>query len=408
MAGPAVYAPAHNTYTTGQTDGTFPETLRTRYISDWVKALAPYTTPLLSSIEEGGPVVHFLHEWGQSYQLPHSAVLEGGINDSTTTVTVESGQGVRFQVWHVIKFLEDASDNAEEIAWVTAKSGDVLTVVRAQGTSNFAHDDACVIEIIGVAEPQNADHPRGSIQFGDLAYNYPQRFATSLQYDEFARWEPNLEFGEGDQIVTHIKRKMLDMKLLMEKTLFHGKRSAGLADSTPVTDKRPSLMGGLDQFIVTNIKDKNGAKLGIYDIEEKLGEIWDTAGENMPQVLLMSRKTKQIVNRMLDVLRGTNVGLTEKRLNLVWEQVEFETGTYFLGVSRRCPDGVIYGVDLDMMKIFPYKNQNWQTKVLPVSGSYEIRAVRGAFTFELKAEQAMFKIVDFNTNLAAYPTVFSV
>jgi hypothetical protein len=330
--------------------------------------------------------------------------LQTAVNNSVTTVVVPSGEGVRFQVYSVIKFMEDLSDNAEEIAWVQSISGDTLTVVRAQGTSGFAHDAGCVIEIIGVAEPQNVDHPRGQIQFGDLTYNYPQRYATSLQYDEFARWEPNLEFGEGDQIVTHIKRKMMDMKLLMEKTLFHGRRSAGLADSTPTTDKRPSLMGGLDQFIVTNALDKNGSKLSIYDIEDKLGQIWDTAGENMPQVLLMSRKTKQIVNRMLDVLRGTSVGLTETRVNLVWEQVQFETGTYFLGVSRRCPDGVIYGVDLDQMRILPYKNQNWQTKILPVAGAYEIRAVRGAFTFELKAEQSMFKIFDFNMSSAAYPS----
>jgi hypothetical protein len=400
---------SHNTYISSGTSGTFvgdaATGLRTRYIADWVRALAPYTTPLLSSLEVSSPATTFFHEWGQSYQLPHTSALAEALDTSETGVDVTTGHGVRFQVYSVIRVPEDASGNAAEIMWVQSIGTDTLTVVRAQGgTTAVAHDSGTTVEHIGVAEPHNVDHPRGSIIYGDTAGNYPQRFATSLQFDEFARWEPNLEFGDGDQLVKQISRKMKDLKLLVEKALFVGGRQAGQAD---VSAKLPSMFGGLDFFLTTNVTDVGGDPLSIYHIEEELASIWDTAGENMPRVILMSHNTKRILNRLLDATRGTGTGLGDTKLNLTWESVSFETGTYFLGVSRRCPDGDIYLVDLDMLRWVPYKNQDWQTVELPVAGAHEIRAVRGAFTFEVKGEASMARITDFDTTLANYSSPFA-
>lgn len=411
-AGSTANTYGHNTYISTDTDGTFPGDAatgsRTRYISDWVRALAPYTTPLLSSLSVGKPVNVFKHEWGQSYQLPHTVGLNEPLDNSETGIDVTTGHGVRVQPYMVIYIPEDSSNNAAEIVWVQSISGDTLTVVRGQGgTSAVAHDTGLTMDVIGVAEPQNVVHPRGSIIYGDTAFNYPQRFATSLQYDEFARWEPNLEFGNGDQLMKQIRRKQLDLKIGFEKALFRGGRQAGVADSTPDTDKRPSMFGGLNFFVTTNVTDKDNVKLSIMDIENQLANIWESAGENMPRVLLMNLKTKRIINRMMDAFRGSYTPMDENRARLVWESVTFETGTYFLGVSRRCYDSEVYGVDLDMLKIYPYQNQDWQTVELATQGAHEIRAIRGAFTFEVKAEASMFRITDFDINLASYPTPFA-
>jgi len=156
----------HNSYSTGVSGGAVPGDaatghLQRLFIADWMNALEPYETELLTRVKRGKTINQRKYEWGQGKQTPHrSAVGAGGVADGTaTTVPVAAGHGAYFQVYHLVKNLRTG-----EIFLVTAISTDNLTVVRAQsGTTGAAMTAGDVLEIFSIAEPQLQDHPKGPI-----------------------------------------------------------------------------------------------------------------------------------------------------------------------------------------------------------------------------------------------------
>jgi hypothetical protein len=77
-----------------------------------------------------------------------ATTLSAGINDVATTITLATGTGASFMggitlaPGNVDQFTAalDVDTTNEEIVFVTARSGDTLTVVRGQaGTTNISH-----------------------------------------------------------------------------------------------------------------------------------------------------------------------------------------------------------------------------------------------------------------------------
>jgi hypothetical protein len=77
-----------------------------------------------------------------------ATTLSAGINDVATTITLATGTGASFMggitlaPGNVDQFTAalDVDTTHEEIVFVTARSGDTLTVVRGQaGTTNISH-----------------------------------------------------------------------------------------------------------------------------------------------------------------------------------------------------------------------------------------------------------------------------
>lgn len=78
----------------------------------------------------------------------NATTLASGINDVATTITLATGTGASFMggitlaPGNVDQFTAalDVDTTNEEIVFVTARSGDTLTVVRGQaGTTNITH-----------------------------------------------------------------------------------------------------------------------------------------------------------------------------------------------------------------------------------------------------------------------------
>ena len=104
---------------------------------------------LLNRIGAGGCIATALkHIWPEDELNPNTATLTEGaeLSNSDTTVTVGSGEGVRFKIGTIFKFNER---NKTELLRVTAISTDDLTVVRGYGsTSGETHADGSEIMIV--------------------------------------------------------------------------------------------------------------------------------------------------------------------------------------------------------------------------------------------------------------------
>jgi hypothetical protein len=394
---------AANTYETAITGGTIPLANKKIYVASWAMRLEPYETPLLSTIGIGKAINQDVFYFGRSYQLPHSAAVSGALTNSATTINVVSGQGLRFQVYDVVSIKDYVSgstrtdESTKEIVWVTAISTDALTVTRAQGsTTGVTHLDGALLQIIGTALPQNTDHVLSPQRRGDQQYNVFQRFSGMAQADDAARHQPTYE-NETDILLADLAEETKMKKLELEMAIIQGGRQRGQPGSTTT----PSMMGGLDTFITSNVTNAGGAALSVYAIEAEIRDLWKAVGENKATKFLMNADTATIFDALLNPYRRATMDTNSA--NLTWDKIKFRFGVFDIAVSRWIPDGVIYGVDTKNMKVHPFEGMNWHTKDIETGGDYSKKSISGDFSLRLEREHTMFKFWNFDTNLDNYP-----
>jgi hypothetical protein len=394
---------AVNTYESSVSGGVLPAANKKIFVSNWAMRLEPYETPLLSTIGIGQAFKQDIVYFGQSYKLPNSSALaEADDGEAELELDVTSGHGTRFQVYDVIAVIDYVTgttrtdEETKEIMWVTAISNDSLTVTRAQGgTSAVAHASGALVQIIGTALPQNTDHVLSPVRRGDQKFNYFQRFTGMAQADEAARSMPTYE-NPTDILLADLETITKEKKEELEFSIIRGGRQRG-APGTPT----PSLMGGLDTFITTNVTDAGGASLSVYSIEAEIRDLWKAVGDNKATRLLMNADTATIFDSLLNPYRRATMDTTS--VNLTWDRMKFRFGTFEIAVSRNIPDGVIYGVRTEFMKVHPFEGLNWHTKDIATGGDYAKKSISGDFTFVLEKEHTMFKLWNFDTDLDNYP-----
>lgn len=385
----------HTSYPTSLAGGAVPGDAATGhvqrlFIADWMNALEPYETELYTRVKRGKTIKQRKYEWGQGVQTPHKTTAAGAVTAAATAIPVPTGNGAFFQVYHVVKNMR-----TQEIFIVSSILVDTLTVMRGQSSSVAAAMTAGdPLEIIGIAEPQLQDHPKGPITYGDISHNYTQRFATGLEYDEEARVTPNWEI-EGDQLIAQMKVKGRELKLLVEKSMIHGGRQAG-NPSGPIG----STFGGFQTFLTSNVIDLTNAPLSLYDIEDMTANVWDRNGGTQ-QTLLMSMKTKRIVSATLGPHREATV--KDDSINLTLKTMKLDTGDYTFTVSRYIPDGMIVGADLSTWALHPYQGLDWHTKVHETDGDYSWHSMSATMGFSVQKESQQFIIKGFDPNLSSYP-----
>lgn len=395
-----------NYFSNALTDGYIPGDAATghviRYIDGFVDALEPYDTPFLTTIGIGGEIDNPKPEWGQRYQLPHRITLDSNLTNVATTMVVDTGQGAYLQQYMVLKILD--STNGDEIVWIDQAPADWTgadspDIIRAQGgTSAVAHTAPLTVEVIGVAEPATVDHAESAYVFGDFQYNRFQRFGGMIPMDNLGRVTPNHEI-KGDQLLERIREKAKDFKLQLEKAIVHGKRQTGTPDDSA---KRPDLMGGIQQFLTTNVTDLNGAALTVASLEEATADVWDLVDDKLATTLYMNMNTKRIVSRLLEPIRFTNMGASQTSVDTRFTRVTLDTGTFNFVVSRYMPDGEIWGLNPRDLKVHPYKGGRWAIRDLETQGDYSKKAIWGTYTLIFKRERAAFRIHDFDTTLSNY------
>jgi hypothetical protein len=395
-----------NYYSNSLTDGYIPGDAATghvlRYIDGFVDALEPYDTPFLSTIGIGAELDNPKPEWGQRYQMPHRVTLDSNLTNVATTMVVDTGQGAYLQQYMVLKILD--STNGDEIVWIDQAPADWTgadspDIIRAQGgTVGVAHTAPLTVEVIGVAEPATVDHAESPYNFGDLQYNRFQRFGGMIPMDNLGRVTPNHEI-KGDQLVERIKEQAKLFKLQLEKAVVHGRRQVGTPDESA---KRPDMMGGIGQFLTTNVTDLNGAALTVASLEEATADVWDLVDTNLATTLYMNMNTKRILSRLLEPIRFTNMTPSQTSVDTRFTRVTLDTGTFNFVVSRYMPDGEIWGLNPRDLKIHPYKDSRWSIRELATQGDYSKQAIHGVYTLIFKRERAAFRIHDFDTTLSNY------
>ena len=394
---------AENTYDTGVTNGTIPLANKKINVVDWVMRLEPYETPMLSTIGIGDEIEQDIFYWGQSYQTPQTSNTAEAVDLTETGIDVTTNHGELFSKYMVVAITDYKAGSStlldlttRELIWLnTDVTNDTLNCVRGVGgTSAATHSSGAFVEIVGSAMPQLNDFSITPITRGDQAYNYFQRFQTSAVADEAARNQPTWE-NPGDILLDDMAEKAKIEKIHLEKAIFQGGRQRGVPGVTP------DMFGGIDTFVTTNVTNVGGARLSVYTIQDELRDLYKAVGDNKATKFVMGPDTAAMFDTLLNPYREATWDTTTVSLSL--KNVNMRFGNFDILMHRYCPEGIVYGLRFDKMKIHPFKGRNWQTKDIATDGPYDRKGLSGDFSFKLAAEHTMFKLHNFDVNPDSYP-----
>lgn len=211
------------------------------------------------------------HEW-----------TETALAARSETVTLADGSGTTLTVADAYIYQVNELLRIEnEIVRVTAiASATTLTIVRGYaGTSGAAHSSKTAYSV-GVADPENSDAPAGIQDSASRLYNYVQTFTrgVELSNDEIAQLST-----EGNALNGQLERRFIEINRQLARAFFYGVRHE---DST----NKIHTMGGLKQFVTTNVTNVAGA-LTLAAIDAQILNIVEAGGD--PKVIAMSPRQKQ-------------------------------------------------------------------------------------------------------------------
>ncbi|WP_334109104.1 SU10 major capsid protein [Methylobacillus sp.] len=395
-----------NTYLQNTSGGTIATAASKDLVVEWAKALEPRKTPILDRIMSNEEFDQELHQWGQSFRIPMRSKLASAANNSIATLTVTTGEGSFFQIGSVIEVytpktgtdIPDPSTYEQLI--VTGITGDTLTVATrgTSGTSAFAHSQNDVVQIIGTTEALNGAHTEAPRYRGIRAFNYPQRFQAQLTADKRAQnmstWE-----NPSNPLLADFAEEMLKQKRLLEESVFKGRRLAGIGSASP------SRFGGLDYFITSNEVNLNSAKLTGDDLDDVIADMWLESDEVDQLSIVCSMNTARILDMTIDPSKR-EAQMDTDEYNRVVRKYHFRTGTFVVEPTRHVPDGTVYLLNFNDIKVRPFKGLNWH-----VSGKdgathavdHDVKAVSGDFTLEVQREHGMARITGFEGRIGEYP-----
>lgn len=213
----------------------------------------------------------FKHEWTQTALAARreTITLADGV---ATTVTVANAR--QYQVGNILRC-------ENELMRVTAiASATTLTVTRAYGGTTGAAHSAKPMFSVGGAASENSTGPAAVSDTADRLYNYVQIFDRSV---ELSKTEIMQATTDGNPLTGQLKRRYIEFMREVAMAVFYGVRYED-------TSNNLHLMGGLKQFVTTNVTNVGGA-LTIAAIDAIILAIVEAGGD--PTTITLSPYQKQ-------------------------------------------------------------------------------------------------------------------
>ena len=186
-------------------------------------------------------------EWLEDRLFPRLSALAASATSAATSIDVTSGEGVYFNVGDVVR--NQVTGEAYEVTGVTTDAVGVTRTIGSVAAASSA--SAAQLVIIGNASLQGADTPTAKVVERTAVYNYTQIFRHSYS---FTRTLTQSNLYTGGEPNYERKKKGVEHKRALESSLFFGARDLDTGGSEP-----QGFMGGLVEFISTNLHDPSGA-----------------------------------------------------------------------------------------------------------------------------------------------------
>lgn len=346
-------------------------------------------TALLQKIGVGGLVATELkHQWNEDSLNPNTATEGGtGINSSATSVSVLTGEGLRFRVGSIFK---DNTAGKTEVMRVTAISTDTLTITRGIG-STVGETHAASFPIMIIAHTKQEDWtPTGNdwSKERSVAYNYlsTMGYEVKISYIRQAVNKP----GVPDEFAHQAAYRLKEFMRQLDSSIINSVRSGsegGAADY--------HSMGGLIEFVSQSGGNVNTTSEAITPsvINASVKNIWDKGGlvAGGRLALVVGGVQKRAISafdqayRRLD-FNSNAVGYTVEK---ILTDLGFELEVI---VDPWMPNDVYIIGDLNRVKVGPLQTDAVRIEDLAKAGRYLNSMLTGSYTTEIRNATEAFAI----------------
>ena len=344
-------------------------------VTDELLLLNPHQTPMISLVGFGESVSQVERQWFEDEMYADETTLTAELDNVATTVAVADGS--IFEVKHVIKI-------GEELALVTAVTGNNLTVTRGYaGTTAVAAVNGAKVEFQFVEGVEGADARKARFKSRKRVSNLTQIFDESISISGTAA--ATSEHGIDDLYEYEKQKKILELALQLEKAVINGVKYES-------ADGKVRQMGGIRQFIKSNVFDAAGATLTLNKLGDAFQAIYEAGGfaTGGNYKIVVGAKQK----RAISAADSDKVSITRQD-NGRGQVVDFFLSDFgaaeILLNNNLAPDEVII-IDSNRVEIKPLQGRDFGHTFLGAKGDYVEGQIVGEFTLEFHQEKAHARI----------------
>ena len=344
-------------------------------VTDELLLLNPHQTPMISLVGFGESVSQVERQWFEDEMYADETTVATALTNSATTVAVADGS--IFEPKHVIKI-------GEELALVTAVAGNNLTVTRGYaGTTAAAAVVGAKVEFQFVEGVEGADARKARFKSRKRVSNLTQIFDESISISGTAA--ATSEHGIDDLYEYEKQKKILELALQLEKAVINGVKYES-------ADGKVRQMGGIRQFIKSNVFDAANAALTLNKLGDAFQAIYEAGGfaTGGNYKIIVGAKQK----RALSAADADKVSITRQdngRGQVVDHFLSDFGAAEILLNNNLAPDEVII-VDANRVQIKPLQGRDFSHTYMGTKGDYIEGQIVGEFTLEFHQEKAHARI----------------
>jgi len=344
-------------------------------VTDELLLLNPHQTPMISLVGFGESVSQVERQWFEDEMYADETTLTAELTNSATTVAVADGS--IFQAKHVIKI-------GEELALVTAVTGNNLTVTRGYaGTTATTAVNGAKVEFQFVEGVEGADARKARFKSRKRVSNLTQIFDESISISGTAA--ATSEYGIDDLYEYEKQKKLLELALQLEKAVINGVKYES-------ADGKVRQMGGIRQFIKSNVFDAAGASLTLNKLGDAFQAIYEAGGfaTGGNYKIIVGAKQK----RAISAADSDKVSITRQD-NGRGQVVDFFLSDFgaaeILLNNNLAPDEVLI-IDANRVAIKPLQTREFSHTFMGRTGDLITGQIVGEFTLEFHQEKAHARI----------------
>lgn len=301
-----------------------------------------------------------------------------------TAVTVANGS--RFRVGDQVR-----PGNAREVMFVSAVSGNVLTVVRRYGgTAGSALSNGLRLTILGNAALEGDDRPDARFTSRVRRRNYTQIFTAGVEVS--GSMMAGRSLAVADELDYQKQQRMRELLRDLENCVINGVQpSANPQGSASVR----RTMNGVLPALVTNaftpgsgpIPAGGGAGTDLNEavLNAALRTIWESSSGRV-DTIVVNGTLKRRINQFLSAAR--QFGAEDTSLRDLVSVYESDFGVARVVLSRWMPSDTLLMLDSSRLEVLPLAGRSFHYKPLAATGDREQGQVIGEYTLELRNEPA--------------------
>lgn len=323
-----------------------------RLISDWIFNLNPMDTPVVARLGldsanskfkfsvsggKGNVKIELLED---SYHPLTTALSNGTVNLTTTTLSFGVADGTLLQDGHIIKI-------DDEYMVVSGVSGNTVTVdARDYGGTNATHEETAVITIVGMARKEGDNSDYVGLTSLSNPYNYTSIFQKAL--DITGSEQAMNQYGKaGGEMAYQEGKAIPELMRWIERAFFHSQRRVGTASVA-------RSMGGVDTYVTANSSSIT-TTLTKAAIDAVAKAIYEDGG--MPDVVIVPPGGAQSLHSLMDSSSFVRIEQTNDMFGM---RPITRINTQFFAdldvlVSRHCPAKKAYVLDSGKVGFFTYR-----------------------------------------------------